>query len=91
MNKKTVDLRYLHEITSNELNDEQILQGFIQYYIAQSRNLNDLKSDLIYRLDKVCFCYSTEQYLAAFENVKRVFTEYLKNQFNIYDSFIRLD
>lgn len=91
MTKKIVDLRYLHEITSNQLNDEQILQGFIEYYIAQSRNLNDLKNDLVYRLDKTSFCYSTEQYLAAYENVKRVFEEYLKSQFHIFDSFIRLD
>lgn len=91
MTKKTVDLRYLHEITRDQLNDEQILQGFMEYYIAQSRDMHDLKSDLIYRLDKASFCYSTDQYLAAYENVKRVFTEYLKSQFNIFDSFIKLD
>lgn len=89
--KLIVDLRYLHEICSNQLNDEQILQGFIEYYIAQSRSLHDLKSDLVYRLDKVSFCYSTEQYLAAYENVKRVFKEYLKSKFNICETFIQLD
>lgn len=91
MNKKIVDLRYLHELCKNELNDDEILQGYMEFYIAQSRDLHDLKSDLIYRLDKVSFCYTSDQYKAAYDNVKRVLKLYLKNQFNIHESFIKLD
>lgn len=92
MNEKViVDLRYLHEVVKNLLSDEEVLQGFMEYYFAQSRTLHDLRSDLIYRLDKVSFCYTSEQYIAAYDNVKRVLTEYLKKEFNMFESFINLD
>lgn len=89
--KRVVDLRFLHEIVNDQLSDQEILQGFMEYYFAQSRDLHDLKSDLIYRLDKVSFCYTPEQYMKAYDNVKRVIKEYLKTQFNIFESFIKLD
>lgn len=89
--KLIVDLRYLHEICSNQLNDDEVLQGYMKYYVAQSRDLHDLRNDLVYRLDKVSFHYSTDQYLTAYENVKRVFIQYLKCQFNVSETFIQID
>lgn len=90
--KIIVDLRFLIELVEEQLTDQEILAGFMQYYFAQSRTLSDLRRDFIFRIDKMTFGrYESNQYKVAIENVRRVLKEYLKLEFNVVESMIKLD
>lgn len=90
--KIIVDLKFLIELVEEQLTDQEILAGFMQYYFAQSRTLYDLKDDLIFRVDKMTFGhYDSNQYKLALSNVERVLKEFLKEKFNVAESMIKLD
>jgi len=90
--KIIVNMKYLIGLVENQLDDQEILKGYMLYYFAQARTLFNLKDDLIFRLDKMIFGkYEAEQYRAAIENVRRVLKDFLKEKFNVSESMIKLD
>lgn len=93
MNKVIVNMVYIEALLNNELNDFEVIRGYMHYYVAQGRCLHDLHSDLVYQYKKAYLGMKdlgVNQIQDVLIKVKKLVKTHLVNQYGIPMSFITL-
>lgn len=93
MNKVIVNMVYIEALLNNELNDFEVIRGYMHYYVAQGRCLHDLHSDLVYQYKKAYLGIKdleVNQIQDVLIKVKKLVKTHLVNQYGIPMDFITL-
>lgn len=93
MNKVIVNMVYIEALLNDELNDFEVIRGYMHYYVAQGRCLHDLHSDLVYQYKKAYLGIKdleVNQIQDVLIKVKKLVKTHLVNQYGIPMDFITL-
>lgn len=93
MSKIIINVVYIEALLNNELNDFEIIRGYMHYYVSQGRCLHDMHSDLVYQYKKAYLGMKdleVNQIQAVLIKVKKLVKNHLVNQYGIPIDFITL-
>ena len=62
---------WLFDLAHNNLNDAEIVQGFIKYYVLYDRTISDVHSDIHFHTN-----YGVDNTRMALNNLRNVLEEY---------------
>lgn len=93
MGKIIINIVYIEALLNNELNDFDVIRGYMHYYVSQGRCLHDLHSDLVYQYKKVYLGMrdlEVNQIQAVLTKVSKLVKTHLANQYGIPMDYITL-
>lgn len=83
-----INTDYLFRLANNQIPDEEILTGYMRYYVAQERNIGDMKHDYMRICNNSEFIIAAfltnEQIKLALNRTKTVLDNYLIKNFNCH-------
>lgn len=85
-----INVDYLMKLAYDDLSDDQILRGYMEFYFCQGRNIGDLFHDYmrLRRPKYVNICYemmliTPEQIRTSIKRVRKVIDVFLDKQFDL--------